>query len=576
LFLEQGYRLLRDGGECGIVIPSGIYTDLGAKGLREMLFDKTEVTGLFCFENGSSNGVIFENVHRSFKFVVLSFCKGHSTQDFPAAFMRHDVKDLKNFPGVVGMTLNVDNVRRLSPDILSVMEFKSEFDVQIAEKMLRFPRLGDRVEGVVDMRMTTEFHMTNDSDLFNTKPSEEMLPMFEGKMIHQFNSQKAPPRYWINELDGRSRLLGAGVEDKGGELGYQRYRLAVRRIGRDTDTRTIISTILPRNTFASESFHLIDGEGTSLNQIVYLVAVFNSFTYDYVVRYRVQANISMFHLRQVSVPRLTLSDSAFQPIVTAAAKLICTTAEFDDLAKAAGLQGHTDGVTDDAGRAALRAELDARVAHLYGLSESEFTHILGAFPLVDQSVKDAALAEFRRLAPPEGDPALVALVQRGESGQLEFKSSLRAPVNGDAPSKELTATLEGVVLKEVVAFLNGEGGTLLIGVSDDGRGLGLEPDLASFSKEKERNADGFERHLRGLVGNALGHPTAAKLNVTFPALDGQVICRVDVPQGDEEAFLEVADKGGQKRHAFYIRVGNKVEELPAGPKQTGYIKKRWP
>ncbi|MFC6801502.1 Eco57I restriction-modification methylase domain-containing protein [Deinococcus caeni] len=136
LFLEQGYRLLRDGGECGIVIPSGVYTDLGAKGLREMLFEKTEVTGLFAFEN---RRMIFENVDSRFKFVVLSFRKGHSTQDFPAAFMRHDVKDLKNFPGGVGMTLSVDNVRRLSPDSLSVMEFKSELDAHIAEKMLRFP-----------------------------------------------------------------------------------------------------------------------------------------------------------------------------------------------------------------------------------------------------------------------------------------------------------------------------------------------------------------------------------------------------------------------------------------------------
>ncbi|HAD04159.1 MAG: hypothetical protein A2091_05810 [Desulfuromonadales bacterium GWD2_61_12] len=51
LFTEQCFNLLRPSGECGIVIPSGIYTDLGTKQLREMLFAETEVTGLFCFEN---------------------------------------------------------------------------------------------------------------------------------------------------------------------------------------------------------------------------------------------------------------------------------------------------------------------------------------------------------------------------------------------------------------------------------------------------------------------------------------------------------------------------------------------
>ena len=93
-FTEQCFNLLRDGGQCGIVIPSGIYTDLGAKQLREMLFAETQVTGLFGFENRKE---IFEGVHRSFKFVVLSFTKGGHTEAFPAAFMRLETRDLELF-----------------------------------------------------------------------------------------------------------------------------------------------------------------------------------------------------------------------------------------------------------------------------------------------------------------------------------------------------------------------------------------------------------------------------------------------------------------------------------------------
>jgi hypothetical protein len=51
LFTERCFDLLRPGGHCGIVIPSGIYTDLGAKGLRDLLFGQTHIEGLFCFEN---------------------------------------------------------------------------------------------------------------------------------------------------------------------------------------------------------------------------------------------------------------------------------------------------------------------------------------------------------------------------------------------------------------------------------------------------------------------------------------------------------------------------------------------
>jgi hypothetical protein len=68
LFTEQCYNLLREGGFCGLVIPSGIYTDLGAKNLREMLFEQARITGMCCFENTKT---IFAQVHRSYKFVVL-------------------------------------------------------------------------------------------------------------------------------------------------------------------------------------------------------------------------------------------------------------------------------------------------------------------------------------------------------------------------------------------------------------------------------------------------------------------------------------------------------------------------
>ena len=79
-------------------------------------------------------------------------------------------------------------------------------------------------------------------------------------------------------------------------------------------------------------------------------------------------------------------------------KLICTTPEFDDLAAEVGLGSHRNGVTDPAGRAKLRADLDGIVAHIYGLSEEEFRHILGTFPLVDQSVKEDAIQAWHDVA----------------------------------------------------------------------------------------------------------------------------------------------------------------------------------
>ena len=73
----------------------------------------------------------------------------------------------------------------------------------------------------------------------------------------------------------------------------------------------------------------------------------------------------------------------------------CATAEFDGLAKEVGLKSHRQGVTDTVERAKLRAELDGLIAHLYGLTEAEFVHVLSTFPLVPDPVKLAAQNAYR-------------------------------------------------------------------------------------------------------------------------------------------------------------------------------------
>jgi hypothetical protein len=63
--------------------------------------------------------------------------------------------------------------------------------------------------------------------------------------------------------------------------------------------------------------------------------------------------------------------------------------------KAVGLKRHQQGLTDFAGRAKLRAELDGLIAHLYGLTEEEFAHVLTTFLLVPDPVKVAARNAYR-------------------------------------------------------------------------------------------------------------------------------------------------------------------------------------
>ena len=397
LFTEQCANLLRKGGQCGIVIPSGIYTDLGAKQLREMLFAGTAISGLFGFENRRA---IFEGVDSRFKFVVLTFGKGGRTEQFPAAFMRHEVRELERFPAADSLNMSIELIRRMSPDSLSVMEFKSETDVQISEKMLRFPLLGADVPDKWSVKLTREFDMTNDSHLFRTAPAPGRLPLYEGKMIHQFTHEweGAQTRYWVDEKEGRKAILGARATDKQQSLDYQGYRLGFRDIAASTNERTMIMTVMPPMNFAGNTL-IVSSKPSDGSTLLSLAATLDSFVIDWMIRQKITSHVNMFYFYQLPIPRLAEGDPYFAELVERAARLICTTPEFDDLAKEVGIDSHKNGATDSVERARLRAEIDGMVAHLYGLTEAEFTHILGTFPIVQDEVKAAALAAFRALTP---------------------------------------------------------------------------------------------------------------------------------------------------------------------------------
>ncbi len=584
LFLERAHHLLKPGGHTGIVIPSGIYTDLGAKGLRAMLFDEARLTALFGFENRRG---IFEEVDSRFKFVVLTFEKGGPTFRFPAAFMRHDVAELARFPAEGGVLLDVEAVKRLSPASWSLMEFASDTDRQIAEKLAAHPALGLEVPGAWQVRLTAEFHMTNDSDLFETAPgapdagrdappgrppSPARLPLYEGKMIHQFDAHFAGPRYHVEANQGRASLLGRR-RDKGQAMDYQAYRLGFRDIAASTNERTMIAALLPPFVFAGNTLPTLriydtDGDRQMDDDVqLYLAAVLDSFTFDWLIRKKVTNHCNFFYVYGQPVPRLTEKDPRFRPLVERAARLVCTLPAFDALARRVGLRGHADGATEPEERARLRAELDGLVAHLYGLTEDEFAHVLTGFPLVVPAAKDAALDAYRALAAqaaqPQDDAEAARAVASGEGPRVEFKSTLRRAVGPNAANVP-EAAIETAALKTLAALLNTDGGLLLIGVDDAGTPLGLDAD--GFPNE-----DKLLLHLRNLVNARLGPLAWRHLDAGCVWLVGKRALRVTAARAEAPVFVQ--DKGGAE--AFYVRTGPATTAL--SPRETlAYCRRHFP
>ncbi|MCC6823108.1 MAG: hypothetical protein IT579_20450 [Verrucomicrobia subdivision 3 bacterium] len=280
------------------------------------------------------------------------------------------------------------------------MEFKSERDIEIAEKMLAQPLLGDDAAKGWRLELHREFNMTDDAYLFRQESANGRLPLYEGKMIWHFDCKYVEPRYWINEKEGRKAVLGRELETEA-QLDYQTYRLAYRDVTGSTNERTLVSTILPPGCFTGNTL-VNSAAPKNLSELLFISAMMNSFAVDYIIRQKVTNHCNMFYVYQLPIPRLSAADATFAPIVKRAAQLICITPEFDALAAEVRTAlklpaAAVKGVTDAAARSQLRAELDALIAHLYGLTESEFAHILTTFPLVDESVKQQTLNTYRDL-----------------------------------------------------------------------------------------------------------------------------------------------------------------------------------
>jgi len=166
-------------------------------------------------------------------------------------------------------------------------------------------------------------------------------------------------------------------------------------------------------------------------------------------------------------------------------------------------------------------------------------------------------------APLPIDDQTKAIIASGEGEKVEFKSSLRWDYKTNSKNK----ALESVIVKTVAGFMNGKGGTLIIGVGPKGEILGIENDYGTF--QKDPNRDGFEQRLTNLLANHLGKEFVPLVLVNFVSVEGKDICWLRVEPSPNPVYVE--EEGDIK---FYARLGNTTQ--PMNPKEmTQYISIRW-
>jgi hypothetical protein len=195
-----------------------------------------------------------------------------------------------------------------------------------------------------------------------------------------------------------------------------------------------------------------------------------------------------------------------------------------------------------------------------GWEDMEYKHFLS---LRRERVARFIGEAFRKLsgAPASAGPARVDiedLVRAGEGDRVEFKSTLRTNRHtGQADPK-----MELACLKTIAGFLNSQGGTLVVGVSDDGETVGISED--GFPSEDKMNL-----HLVHLVRDRIGAHQMMYVHPRFEDRDEERVLVVECWKSNSAVFVK---DGAVER--FYVRTGAATTELSASQTQE-YIRRRF-
>ena len=166
------------------------------------------------------------------------------------------------------------------------------------------------------------------------------------------------------------------------------------------------------------------------------------------------------------------------------------------------------------------------------------------------------------------------VIVEGESDTVEFKSTGRRNLHTD----DKDPTMEWAIVRSVAAFMNTQGGELLIGVDDAGQPVGIEED---YPFVQSHNRDGWELWLGNLMSTTLGKVEAADVTPRYCELDGKTIAYVKLSRAAEPVFATPTKAAKPKgttlgvNKPFYIRMANATQQL-VGNELLSYTKKHWP
>jgi len=406
LFAETIHQITHASGRAGFIVPTGIATDDSTKAFFGQITQKGRLISLFDIENRDK---LFAAVDSRMKFCLLTLGQAGTAEFVCFAAQVNQLADTRR-----RFRLTPSEFRLINPNTLTCPVFRSERDAELTKKLYRAApvlireavwqgegksaKLIETEQNPWGISFMRQIDMANDSHLFYDEDGPDRLPLYEAKMIHQFDhrwatytaegdsgdvsdSEKADPayavtpRYWVNQAEVEERLV---KRDREGNVIWswdRQWLMGWRDICRATDERTVIASVVGRVGVG----HTMPLFMTSREpvRVAALLANFGTLILDFCARVKVGGtHLTYGYLKQFPIlppKHYTEADLAF--ITPRVLELTYTAHDLQPWAQDLGFEGEPFAFNPTR-RAILRAELDAYYAKLYGLTRDELRYIL--------------------------------------------------------------------------------------------------------------------------------------------------------------------------------------------------------
>jgi hypothetical protein len=397
-----------------IIVPTELATSDTTKAFFAKLTDNGRLRSLYDFQTG---GGFFDRIgHARFKFALVAIAEERQLSDpsFRVAFFLRTHQDITDHTRYFYMSKS--DIAAINPNTRTAPVFRSQADAELTKEIYaRVPVLIDESKSKEGNRWGVEFHtriwhMSEDAKWFLTSTQltrlnhersgrywisasgERLAPLYEAKMIHHYDHRwatyetngkdsrqltaiekanpdfEAMPRYWVPADEVESRLASKNWQ-RGWLMGW-------RDITNATNERTVIAGVIPKS--ASGDKFLLMFPQVAPKQSAALLATMTSLTFDFIARQKLGGtSLKLYVMQQLPV----LSPSAFTAaelgfIVPRVLELTYTSRSMKPFADDLGFKSNTPFLWNEDRREVLRAELDAKIAKLYGLSRDQLRYIL--------------------------------------------------------------------------------------------------------------------------------------------------------------------------------------------------------